>query len=1030
MENHILIGVGGTGGKILKAFRKRLFAEFSDEERAKLPIGFVYVDSTNEMMNREDTTWRVLGKNAIFNDNQFVNIKGIALDKVFASPGSYPGLKGFIGDPEVMKKTLGEVGAAAAQKRRAGRILFASNIQSYLNTLTAQFNYVNHISGASRTNIHIFTGLAGGTGSGSIIDLVAQTRMVPQFRDGVDSASKTGTSIVLYCMTPEVTPPEKADADRYHANGYAALKELNALMVKKYIPHDVTGRNERLDFDRIGKIVDGCIVYSNTNENGLIVEPLTQLPTLVSDFLYSRIFLPANGNTEEFIRSYSFENINDWDKEKNEKSKNGAVDIVRTKAVSSFGIKRIVIPEEEIIEYFSYNFGRQALLQMQYNNWADDWGYRDTPANIDLHSEAENKANWEKWRITDKHLTLDKPILNSDINGKYKWPTFADYWRNAVNAWTEQARSASMPLNDLEKYCNEGYKKLFRKGGVPEFFEGKTCAKEEHADEIVAIIEAGIFDKWATGELALCHLQQFVDQLRKSVEKRRHAFEGRISELNQEIEQKEQARRSSCLEWDNKNKSLIGGLLFKNKLLLQHATFMEQLMLAKTQLAGTEFAITLLGILYNKLNALRGRIDTFVKTMNDTIKEADAQIASRCQDNGGLENTQEAIIRFYRRNDVRNFATEIIRSDRQKDLAINVRDEIVKSISGEKNFARANASINKDRIIEIFDTTVHAKVIEMHDQIRHEDKEKIINRNIIEQLSEQFTTDDALHIFAKDVVEKSGVFSVFDAAEINRAVKNNDVPSVGQNIYRKIVFINLPEIKGNEAVTKFGEKLKRALVDSVEAGILVKIDDTGLRKNEITISTITYCFPFRVLRNLHFLEERYNEAINNPNTGRENRTVLHTEGMGENLPSLYTAAEALPSEIRERYTKYLIAAYAMGQIRYADKEDGSGRKAYCTITVSRTGLETLNPLADKFTEIPFAYETFTENFGEELQEKVEAALKDEYFHINKRSELIKNIQQLIVNIILPECNNNKGSELFRFFNQQAEAAMDVIEQNK
>lgn len=1027
MENHILIGVGGTGGKILKAFRKRLFAEYSDEERAKLPIGFLYVDSSTEMMNREDTTWRVLGKNAIFDDNQFVNIKGISLNEVFASPASFPGLKGLIGDPEVMKKTLGEVGAAAAQKRRAGRILFASNIQKYLNALTAQFNYVNAISGATRTNIHIFTGLAGGTGSGSIIDLITQTRMVPQFRQKLSEDSKSGTGIVVYCMTPEITPPGSCDAGRYHANGYAALTELNALLIKKYVPHDVTGRSERLNLESIDKVADGLIVYTNTNENGQIVESHHQLPKLVSDFAWARIFLPWNNNTEEFIRTYSLENINDWDKEWNDKAKNGAIDVARTKRISSFGIKRIVIPEEEIVDYFTYSFGRQALLQMQYNNWADDLGYRETPANVDLHSEVKEKANLEKWRLTNEHLTLDKPILNSDINSKYKWPTFADYWRTAIAAWTEQARTASMPLNELEKYCSEGYEKMFRKAGVPEFFEGKTRAKEEHADEIAAIIEAGVFDKWATGDLSLCHLQQFVDLLKKSIEDRRHTFEGDIAKLNQAIETLDQARVSSRLEWENMG--LLGGLIRKNKLVQQHATIMEQLMVAKTRLEGMNFAIALLGVLYNKFNALRSRIDIFVKTMGDTIKEAEAQIASRCQDNGGLDQTKEAIIRFYDRADVMNFTTEMVRSkERQKGIAADLRGEIVKAISGEKNFARANASINKDRILEIFDTTIRTKAVALHDEVRREDNEKIINRNIIEQLSEQFTTDDALRAFAKDVIEKSGVFADFDATEVSRAIKNNDTPEVGKTIYRKIVFIYLPEVKGNEAVGKFEEKLEKALKSSVEAGIQVYVDSTGTRKNEITIASITYCFPFRVLRDLKFLEERYTEAVNNSNTGRENRTVLHTEGTGEQCPPLYAATEASPSEIRKQYTKYLIAAYAMGQIRYADKEDGTGRKAYGTISISRTGLETLNPLADKFSEIPFAYETFTEAFGESLQEKVEAALKGEYLHVDKRNELIKNIQHLIVNIILPECDNNKGSEQFRFFNQQAEAAMDVIEQ--
>ncbi|MBR6886707.1 MAG: hypothetical protein IKN13_04795, partial [Bacteroidales bacterium] len=103
-SNYILVGLGGTGGKVLKAFKKRMFQEFSAEERAKIPVGFVYVDTTDEMMRPGDKTWYVLGENAQFNTNEFVFIKGVDLDQIFANPTGFPGLSGVIGDPEVMQK--------------------------------------------------------------------------------------------------------------------------------------------------------------------------------------------------------------------------------------------------------------------------------------------------------------------------------------------------------------------------------------------------------------------------------------------------------------------------------------------------------------------------------------------------------------------------------------------------------------------------------------------------------------------------------------------------------------------------------------------------------------------------------------------------------------------------------------------------------------------------------------------------------------------------------------------------------------
>ena len=47
--NHILVGLGGTGGKILRAFKMRMFEEFPNkEEREKQPVALLYVDSTRE----------------------------------------------------------------------------------------------------------------------------------------------------------------------------------------------------------------------------------------------------------------------------------------------------------------------------------------------------------------------------------------------------------------------------------------------------------------------------------------------------------------------------------------------------------------------------------------------------------------------------------------------------------------------------------------------------------------------------------------------------------------------------------------------------------------------------------------------------------------------------------------------------------------------------------------------------------------------------------------------------------------------
>jgi len=61
MSNHLIIGLGGTGGKIIRAFRKTLFQEFRSLKPRAVNVGYLYVDSSDEMMRIDDPSWKTLG---------------------------------------------------------------------------------------------------------------------------------------------------------------------------------------------------------------------------------------------------------------------------------------------------------------------------------------------------------------------------------------------------------------------------------------------------------------------------------------------------------------------------------------------------------------------------------------------------------------------------------------------------------------------------------------------------------------------------------------------------------------------------------------------------------------------------------------------------------------------------------------------------------------------------------------------------------------------------------------------------------
>lgn len=172
-SNHILIGLGGTGGRILKAFKKRMFQEYPDaDDRKKTPVALLYVDTDREMMSKDGRPLKdfmVMGQDASFTENEFLYIKDVDVNGILDHPDRHPSLGKIVENADNVRLSIGNIGTAAGQKRRAGRIMFAANAGAFRNKLESMYNEVSRVSGIGdeeKMTFHIFAGLSGGTGSG------------------------------------------------------------------------------------------------------------------------------------------------------------------------------------------------------------------------------------------------------------------------------------------------------------------------------------------------------------------------------------------------------------------------------------------------------------------------------------------------------------------------------------------------------------------------------------------------------------------------------------------------------------------------------------------------------------------------------------------------------------------------------------------------------------------------------------------------------------------------------------------------
>lgn len=890
-SNHILVGLGGTGGKILKAFKMRMFEEFPNaSDRDKQPVALLYVDSTDEMMGIGRPDFRVMGLDASFTNNEFLYIKDVDVAKILDNIENYPSVKGIINNVSAVKTAIGSLGQAAGQKRRAGRLLFAANAIAYVNALKNAYGRCDAIShNAEKTNIHIFAGLCGGTGSGSIIDAITQTRKT--FPDAI---------ISVYAMIPEMNLPKaNMDQGRYYQNGYAALNELNALQTGRFTPHDVTGANKKVELftDKVKGVADGLTLYSNVNENGMTVNSLNELPKIVSDYIYARVFL-INSDDEvngDIIRAYTFENMDDYALEYDE-TKNAGIDgqipIARTKKINSFGIKRVMYPELRVLKHITYSIGESILYQFKYNHWREDIGYVNEEINKDYREIYFNDNNLSKWLLDYKHLTLEHKILQSDK----EYPRFKEYWHDKATIYAEDAKNADCPLNDLNSIMEDIFEKQFRNNGVTEFYKGKEKAIPEIAKEIRRTIEHELFEKWKVGDISIIELQKVSKLLLEKITEIRKNIEDLANKELEESEAIDLDRQENVSEW-----SQLGILqrMFNKGLYAKHQEILTDYYTCKTMLIAWEFAKKLTAKLFIEFGKMDEDISAFGQKINDAIDETERLIAAQQKVNKGLEDMKSAIIEVSEEELVTSFETNLkVDKIDMPNISRQLRESILPPTEFS-NFGNLATTISIDAIKDAFDLKLAEIIKTKHDE-KIENKKKVLGLNILTQLQQKLTTDEDIKKFANEIVKQSGIYLKLNNDQMQLHVRNNEntlSPSNPASINKKTILVSIPSPDDNEGLKLFADKLAKAIEDSFPQGSSrpsIIINKKSLRKDELTIITVSYCFPMRCMTWMTTYKDKYEQFLNsgNPNTDASNAILLHSEGDGTNLPSLFVVENA------------------------------------------------------------------------------------------------------------------------------------------
>ncbi|MBE6416477.1 MAG: hypothetical protein E7032_08110 [Akkermansiaceae bacterium] len=268
-KNNFIIALGGTGGAALKAFRE-VTVERKEEHDALLKdrrrFQYLYID-TNDADIDQAIAWSHQGEDiSLVQGTEALSI-ALPPNRTVAGACALPNVLPWIGrttsmesDGEIAEGTI----QGAGQRRRYGRLLAASSAAAIRQRIDAGMTTLAEglTDRDRRVTFHVFATLGGGTGSGSIVDVLT---LIPE----LCRARNLHCKVVAYLFVGAGGVGTQ-NTGFFYQNEYAALRDINALMANRYRPFRAFLNNPNKPFHDKADPIDA--VYISTEENGVLLD--------------------------------------------------------------------------------------------------------------------------------------------------------------------------------------------------------------------------------------------------------------------------------------------------------------------------------------------------------------------------------------------------------------------------------------------------------------------------------------------------------------------------------------------------------------------------------------------------------------------------------------------------------------------------------------------------------------------------------------------------------------------------------------
>ena len=642
-------------------------------------------------------------------------------------------------------------------------------------------------------------------------------------------------------------------------------------MIRKYQPWDLLRSNVRIS---VGDAFKGAYLITNENEIGHAIDVESELPGVISDFLYEVI----SESTDAKPPTRTLENFSSGSE-----CVVGTAEPLRSRKFSSFGIKRVAVPEEELNEYLTLQFARQSVLQLYYNNWDDRFGFQEQAPQRNFAAIVTEKDTQKRWLISEAHLAMELPILEQDIDRAKKWQPSVDAEWTSIQSWiapdcVEHPRETR--LDELHKRLEEIFDRGYRGRGVHPFYSESATGRIIIAKRIAEAVERECFEKWSDGTYSARDVSELLAALRAHLEERHKQLEGMRTEIQEAIEAYGEEIKSLRDQW-----ARLGLITFPVKwrgVFQQFSNACRDQYRAMTDAVAVDFAVNLIPQVIDQISAIRNAVNQVTSRFEAGLDKFRKSLDARVREDAA-NDFRDVLVRYYDPKRVKEVIERlVVNPDVQKEQTGVVRRALLNDqrLGGDASFKRFLDRVAEVDLLDVIERTCMEQARVAHDNLVT-DRDRVLGVQLMKRLRDEYgSSDEKLQEFARNIVLPAKTLVRFDPTETQIKPSESGAPEVGGES-QSAVLVKRP---CPDELKDFVARLDQALT-RVDLNVRKPSDNHG-RPHELTILSFVGNFPARWIDIVKLLKDRYLRLMNG-NGSELSRLELHTEDGALDLPDLY-----------------------------------------------------------------------------------------------------------------------------------------------